>query len=129
MRLIVALPHRIQTDANVTKVSAEGIHGAFTMLPRHLDHVVLLGAGILSYTIEDGDEYYVAVEEGVLTKVGDEVRVSTVAAVFGDQLGELYRSVDEAFNRLDKRDRTTRDALARIEKHVIQQLFEFEERS
>lgn len=128
MRLVVALPNRIELDAEVGAVSAEGVHGSFTMLPHHLDYVVLLESGILSY-VADGTERYVAIDGGVLTKAGDEVRVSTVAAVPGDRLEDLERTVAERFRHLDERDRTTRAALARIESHVIHELFEFEERT
>lgn len=127
MRLVVALPHLIHLDHEVEKVSAEGIHGTFTMLPHHLDYVVLLQSGILSYAVSDGPEQYVAVDGGVLAKVGDEVRVSTPAAVSGDRLDELERTVSEAFRELGERERTSRAALTRIESHLLQQFFEFEE--
>lgn len=128
MRLVVALPHRIEMDGHVVKVSGEGTHGTFTMLPHHLDHVVLLVPGILTYVSEpDSAERYVAIDGGVLTKVGDQVRVATVAAVQGDRLEDLERTVVRAFRRLDERERNTRAAMARIESRVVHEMFEFEE--
>jgi F-type H+-transporting ATPase subunit epsilon len=127
MRLVVALPNRIQLDVTVTKVSAEGVHGAFTMLPHHLDYVVVLEPGILSYNAEDGVERYVAIDRGILVKAGEQVRVSTVAAVPGDRLEELERTVSDTFMQLGERERDTRSAQARIESHVMQEMFEFEE--
>jgi F-type H+-transporting ATPase subunit epsilon len=127
MRLVIALPHLIHLDLEVEKVSAEGIHGAFTMLPHHLDYVVLLQSGILSYGLSDGAEQYIAVDGGVLAKIGDEVRVSTLAAVSGDRLDELERTVSESFRELGERERSSRAALTRIESHLLQQFFEFEE--
>jgi F-type H+-transporting ATPase subunit epsilon len=127
MRLIVALPNRIQLDAEVTRVGAEGIHGSFTMLPRHLDFAVILESGILSYTDPGGRESYVAIDGGVLTKVGEEVRVSTLAAVPGERLDELERTVTETFRLLGERERSTRLAQTRIETRVMQEMFEFEE--
>jgi F-type H+-transporting ATPase subunit epsilon len=126
--LVVALPHRIEIDQPVDKVGAEGIHGSFTMLPNHLDHVVLLAPGILTY-VPHGDpgERYVAVKGGVLTKVGADVRVATVAAVQGDRLEELERTVVRSFRRLDERERDARAAMARIESRVLNEMFEFEE--
>lgn len=128
MRLVVALPHRIEVDREVAKVSGEGLHGTFTVLPHHLDYVVLLVSSILTYFADD-EEYFVAIDGGVLTKVGDEVRVSTVAAVGGERLEDLERIVVRSFRRLDERERNTRAALARIESHVLHELFEFEERT
>jgi alternate F1F0 ATPase F1 subunit epsilon len=127
VRLVIALPHLIHLDLEVAKVTAEGIHGSFTMLPHHLDYVVLLQSGILSYTPTGQTEQYVAVDGGVLAKVGDEVRVSTLAAVSGDRLDELERTVVEAFAELGEREQTSRAALTRIESHLLQQFFEFEE--
>ena len=132
MRLVVALPHRIEVDSPVGKVSAEGIHGTFTMLPHHLDHVVLLTPGILTYVSENEDdpgEHYVAVNGGVLTKVGRDVRVATVAAVQGHRLEDLERTVVKSFRRLDERERDAKAAMNRIESRVLHELFEFEEES
>lgn len=131
MRLVIALPSRIEVDAPVVKVGAEGTHGTFTLLPHHLDYVVLLEPGILVYVAEDEveDERYVAVDGGVLTKVGDEVLVSTRAAVAGDRLEELERTVVRSFRLLDERERSTRAAMARIESHLLREIFEFEERA
>lgn len=130
MRLVVALPHRIEVDVPISKVSAEGIHGSFTLLPHHVDFVVLLESGIMTYSVEGaaGEERFVAVDGGVLTKVGDEVRVSTPAAVVGSRLEELERTVVRSFRHRDERETSARAALARIESHVLHELFEFEER-
>ena len=130
MRLVVALPHRIEIDTAVDKVGAEGLHGTFTMLPHHLDHVVLLVSGILTYLpTGDSDERYVAVKGGVLTKVGADVRVATIAAVQGERLEDLERTVVRSFRRLDERERDSRAAMTRIESHVLHEMFEFEEES
>lgn len=129
MKLVVALPHRIAVQSRVFKVSAEGTHGTFTLLPHHLDYIVLLEPGILTYAPEDqvGDERYVAVDGGVLTKVGGDVRVATIAAVEGDRLEDLERTVVKSFRRLDERERTARAAMSRIESRVLHEMFEFED--
>lgn len=127
MRLTIAIPNRIAVDEPVAKVSARGRHGAFTLLPRHLDYVVLLEPGILTYAGDDGTERYVAVDGGVLTKTGPDVRVSTLAAVPGDRLDDLERTVADTFRRLDETEQSTRLAQARIENQVLHEMFEFEE--
>ena len=127
MRLVITLPNRVELSAAIDAVRAEGVHGTFAMLPRHLDFVVLLVPGILTCRLESGGRRHVAVDGGVLVKVGDEVRVATETAVSGERLEELERTVVEDFRRRDRRDRDTRAALARIESHLIQESLEFEE--
>lgn len=127
MQLTIAIPNRITVDRPVTKVSAEGTHGSFTLLPRHLDYVVVLEPGILTYTDEEGVDHYVAVNGGVLTKAGPQVRISTLAAVPGERLEDLERMVEEAFRRLDETEQAARSAQARIENEILHEMFEFEE--
>lgn len=126
MRLAVALPHRIAVYEPVQKVRGEGLHGSFTLLPRHLDYVILLQPGILSYLDAGGREKYVAVDGGVLTKVGERVRVATTAAVQGE-LADLQQTVTETFRQLDEREQAARRAQAHIETHLIQEMLEFED--
>lgn len=126
MRLRVAVPHRVVLDEEVDAVSAEGLHGSFTMLPRHLDYLVMLRPGILT-SRSDGEEKYLAIDGGTLVKVGDQVRVSTWEAVPGDRLDQLEQTVRDSFRELDQRERQSRAALARIESRVMRDLFDFEE--
>lgn len=126
MNLVVQTPSETVVKADVVAVGGDGLHGRFTMLPRHLDHAVLLEAGILSYRRVGGAEGLLAVDGGVLVKVGDEVRVATPRAIPGDDLGDLQRAVADRFRDLDERERATRAALARVESHVVENVFEFE---
>lgn len=126
MRLRVAVPYRVVLDEEVDAVSAEGLHGSFTMLPRHLDYLVMLRPGILT-SRADGKEKYLAIDGGTLVKVGDQVRVSTWEAVPGERLEQLEQTVRESFRELDHQERQSRAALARIESRVMRDLFDFEE--
>lgn len=127
MRLRISVPHETLMEVDVDSVGAEGLHGSFTMLPHHQDYLVMLVPSILTAT-ENGEMLYVAVDGGTLVKVGDDVLVSTGAAVPGDSLDELEQTIRKAFLEISERERDTRIALARIETHVVQELFEFEER-
>ena len=82
MRLRILLPTHVEIDEEVDKVSAEGLEGAFCLLPRHLDWVAGLVPSLLSYE-QDGQERFLAVNGGILVKCGDEVAVSTFEAAGG----------------------------------------------
>lgn len=127
MQLRVLLPTEVLLDLAVSQINAEAEDGAFSLLPRHLDWVTALVPGILSYRparetprTPTGDpmsdaEAYLAIDRGILVKVGQEVLVSTLNAVPGDRLEGLHRVVAEQFLHLDEQERQARSALARLE--------------
>jgi F-type H+-transporting ATPase subunit epsilon len=123
MKLKVILPMRIFLDQEVTKVTAEAANGSFCLLPKHIDFVAALVAGIISFESEKGEEY-LAVDEGVLVKRASEVRVSTRRAVRSKDLGELKQIVKQEFRTLDEREKKTRTILAKLEADFAKSLFE-----
>ena len=115
MKLTVLTPIKVLIDRPVTKVIAEAENGYFCLLPNHVDFVAALVPGLLSFTMETGQEIYVAVDEGFLVKCGTEVVVSTRNAVEGEDLGSLKQAVIEQFQVLDEQEKLTRSALAKFE--------------
>jgi F-type H+-transporting ATPase subunit epsilon len=124
MNLRVLLPTHVLVDEPVHKIVAEAENGSFGLLPRHVDFVAPLAAGLLSFLTEDGREEFVAVDEGMLVKRGAEVLVSTRRAVRSADLGELRRIVEREFRVLEERERLTRTALARLESDIVRRLME-----
>jgi F-type H+-transporting ATPase subunit epsilon len=124
MELKVLLPTQVLVSESVRKIVAEAENGSFGLLPRHVDYVAPLTAGILSFVTEDGREEFVAVDEGILVKRGAEVLVSTQRAVKGADLGELRQIIDREFRMLEDRERLTRTALARLESDIVRRLME-----
>jgi F-type H+-transporting ATPase subunit epsilon len=128
MKIKVLLPTEVLIDEEAGKVTAEAENGAFTLLPRHVDFVTALVPGLLSFEDADGRERFLAVNEGVLVKSGQEVLVSVREAARGGELGDLRRIVEERFNRLNERERTVRTAMARIEAGFVRRFLEVQKR-
>lgn len=126
MTLKILLPSEVLVDCGVTKVVAEGKNGHFCLLPLHIDFVSALAPGLLAYETLEGQERFVAVDEGTLVKCGSEVLVSTRTAVAGDRLGELRRVVAEQFRVLDEHERLARSAVARLEAGLVRRFMELE---
>lgn len=122
MRLKVIVPTAVIVDAPAQKIIAEALDGSFCLLPRHIDCVAALTAGILTYVDASGQEQYLAVDEGALVKCGDEVRVAAGHAARGTDLGDLQRRVEREFRTLDARERQARAALARLEAGLMRGL-------
>jgi F-type H+-transporting ATPase subunit epsilon len=126
MHLKVLLPFKIFADKReVLRIVAVTDEGSFGLLPRRLDCVASLSAGILVYqTVAEG-EVYIAVDEGVLVKTGSDVRVSVRNAIGGMSLDKLCAAVEAEFAHLDEQEQKVRSVLAKMESGFIRRLAEF----
>ena len=128
MKLKVLLPTDVFLEEEVRKVVAEAPNGSFCLLPRHVDFVTALVPGLLSYETNQGQELFVAVNEGILVKYRQEVLVSTSNAALGRELGTLKQTVADEFEVLNDREKTARSAMARIEAGFVRRFLEIQGR-
>ncbi|WP_417382481.1 F0F1 ATP synthase subunit epsilon [Gimesia sp.] len=119
MNLKVLLPTEILIDQPVMKVIAEAENGSFCLLPRHVDFVSALLPGILTFVDEQNCETYLGIGGGILTKTGAEVRISTIYAVQGEDLGTLRQKVADQFEAQHERERLVRSAIAKLEADIL----------
>jgi F-type H+-transporting ATPase subunit epsilon len=129
MRLRILLPSMVLADTPARKVTANGLHGSFTLLPRHVDFLAALAPGLLAYEPADGGEAFAAVDGGLLVKYGADVLVSTARAVVGDDLATLRQTFDCEFLAVDDRERATRGVMARLEADFIRRFLELGDRA
>ncbi|MGB7630470.1 MAG: F0F1 ATP synthase subunit epsilon [Candidatus Deferrimicrobium sp.] len=126
MNLKVLLPFGIFAQkTDVSRIVAETREGSFGLLPRRLDCVASLVPGILIYENEAEGEVCVAVDEGVLVKIGLDVLVSVRNAMGGTDLGQLREAVEREFLNLNEREQNVRSVMARMESGFIRRLAEF----
>jgi len=126
MNLAVLVPFRIFAQvADVARVVVETRQGSYGLLPHRLDCVAALGPGILTYASPAGI-VYVALDEGVVVKSGQDVRVSVRRAIGGTDLGQLRAAVLHDFLERDTREQNTRAVLAKLNGALIEQMVEFQ---
>jgi len=114
MNLLILLPSKVLLDEDVLQVKAESEQGEFCLKPRHIDFVTALVPGILTYADDIDDEYFVAVDSGILVKRQQQVSVATRHAVQGE-LGELEGVVRHMQENFIEREKVSRSAAARLE--------------
>jgi F-type H+-transporting ATPase subunit epsilon len=125
MQLKVFIPACLFIEQdNVTRLVAETPHGSFGILPHRLDCVAALKPGILLFETTTAGETFLAVDEGVLVKTGDQVLISVRNAVGGADLGNLRQTVEREFLTLDERAKRVRTALAKLESDFAHRLLE-----
>lgn len=128
MRLRLADPTRVVLNEEVAKIIAEAENGSFCLLPRHADFLAALVPGLLSFTRPNGEEVFLAVDEGLLVKEGDAVFVSTRRAIEGGELSKLRQRVREEFEMLDERQRAYQSASASLEANLLRGFLHLEDR-
>ena len=126
MNLRILLPFQIFAEkTGVSRIVAETREGSFGLLPRRLDCVAALTAGILIYETEAEGEVYVAVDEGVLVKAGADVLVSVRNAIGGMDLDKLRDAVEREFLNLDEQEKSVRSVMAKLESGFIRRFAAF----
>src|SRR5579871_3247886 len=116
MNLKVLLPFQVFAEkTHVARIVAETREGSFGLLPHRLDCVAALVPGILIYQTESEGEIFVAVDEGVMIKAGQEVLVSVRRAISGTDLSQLRAAVEKQFLTLDEQEKSVRQVVAKLE--------------
>ena len=120
MQLEILLPSAVFLGSqSVSRIIAMTPSGSFGLLPHRLDCVAALSPGILTYSDPAGREFNLAIDRGMLIKTGAQVRVCVRRAIGGAVLGDLRRTVEQDFLKLDEREQSTRSALAVLESGFI----------
>ncbi len=124
MRLKVTEPTGVFLEAEARMVQAEGLAGRFGLLPRHVDGAFALSPGILRFEGPDGAEVFLALDQGMLVKRGQDVMVAVRRAVRGD-LGRLRQAVETMLEEAGERERQARTAGARLEAGFVRGIVGF----
>ena len=120
MRLKVLLPFRVFADeTGVSRIVAETHDGSFGLLPHRRDCAAALVPGILVYESEVEGEVFLAVDEGVLTKISDEVTVAVRRASRGTDLARLHEAVLHDYLTLDALQLGARAATQKLESGFV----------
>lgn len=130
MELRILVPGREVLRTPVSRVSAEGALGSFTLLPQHVDLLTALVPGIVEYRSspaaesDEGAEGYVAIDEGLLVKRGAAVVITVRRAVPSPDLDSLRRRLEEDVLHLDENERQLRRVLDRLEASFMKGIIE-----
>lgn len=120
LRLKLLLPTEVLIEQVIQKLIAESPHGSFCLRPRHQDWVTALVPGLLSFVDLQGQEHFVAVDEGHLVKCGDQVLVSCGRASISPSLGQVRQTVEQEFLQRDAREERAHAVLMRLEALFVQ---------
>ena len=121
MNLKILLPYGVFADIkSVKRIVVETTECSYGMLPRRLDCTAALVTGILLYETESEGEKYIAVNEGILIKAGQQVSISVRHAIGNVPLGKLKAMVEKEMMELDELEINARMVMAKLETGFLQ---------
>ncbi len=125
--LKILLPFGVFVEAkDVSSLTVETTVGSYGFLPHRLDCVAALNPGILVYETSGDAETFLAIDQGVLVKVGLEILISVRNAIGGKDLGQLREAVNQEFLAFSEQQERVRYVMEKIESGFIQRLKELE---
>lgn len=123
MHLQILLPFEIFADkTGIKTIVVETSNGSFGLLPQRLDCVAALEPGILTYTTQNDELNYIAIDSGILVKEGANVSVSVRQAKGDLELEQLYEAVKQDFWNQDQHEREIRASLAKLESGFVRRM-------
>ena len=129
MNLKILLPYQVFAEKkDVKRIVAETPQGSFGILPQRLDCTAALAPGILTYETETEGEIFIAIDEGILVKAGNDVSISVRNAIGGASLGQLNEAVNREFLSIDEREKNVRSVMAKLEIGFIRRLEELRQK-
>lgn len=126
MNLKLLLPFQVfAQESGVSRMVAESREGSFGILPQRRDCVAALVPGILIYETAAQGEVCVAIDEGVLVKIGPDVLVSVRRAMGGSDLAQLHEVVQREFLLQREQAQGVRDVMDKLEAGFLRRLSGF----
>lgn len=130
MHLRITLPYKVFADVkNVKRILVETNEGYYGLLPQRLDCIAVLVPSVFTYETEASTTHYIALDEGVLIKKGEDVSISVRKAIAGNDLGKLHEAVEKEFKTLDENEKNMRFAIAKLESSFMLRLKKFQNSS
>ena len=127
MNLKILLPSRVFAEkSEVLRIVAETCQGSFGLLPHRLDCVAALSPGVFTYETKEQGAVYLAVDEGVLVKTGQDVLVSVRDAIQGTDLARLSETVKRKFLAINEEEIKVRQIVAKLESGLLGRLAELQ---
>ncbi|MCG7600886.1 F0F1 ATP synthase subunit epsilon [Halomonas sp. McH1-25] len=124
--LVVAAPQQILVDRDdIVALRAEDASGSFGLLPGHVDCLTVLTPTVVRWRCQAGRLGYCAINSGVLSLVGHELRIACREGVTGDDLDALEARVHQAREYQQDNVRQARVEHLRLHTQAVRQLVRY----
>lgn len=119
MEAALHTPSRVIFNGSILRINAVSTQGGFGILPNHVDFVTTLAPSVLVLTLNDSEERFFGIDEGLLVKQGPHVKMIVHRAVESADLDSLTTTVADSFINMQDEERIARTALSRLEANMV----------
>ena len=128
LNLRVYTPEKLFLEKEIVKITLNGKEGSFSILPKHVDYISSFNDCIMCYTDIFKRVNFLATNQGIITKVGRNVEISTFHVVVGNSLAELKDNINELSQKseeLTNKDVESSKDLRKIELSILKKIMEY----
>lgn len=115
-------PIEILLDEEVKKLTFQGKEGYLTILPNHIDYVSSFESNIMSYIDRDNNQRFIALNNGILVKYSNKVRLTAYKAIIGNSLKDLKAKINEVVEKEDDIEKEINKNLKQLEYYMFNNL-------
>lgn len=89
-------PIEMFLDEDVKKLTFKGKEGYLTILPNHIDYVSSFETNVMTFIDKNDNEKYIALNNGILVKYSNKVRLTAYKVLIGNSIKELREKINQA---------------------------------
>jgi len=124
MQVVIHTPQRLLFAGQAEHLYAVAENGSFGLLPNHSDFVTALQPSVLIVREPGPKELFFVVDEGLLVKQNEQVKIAVRRGLYGENLDSLNQALAQTFAELDEDERKARSAMSRLEASVVRRFAE-----
>lgn len=115
-------PIEMLMDEEVNQLTFEGKEGYLTILPNHIDYVSSFDTNVMSYIDTKNNKKFVALNNGILVKYSNKVRLTAYKIIFGDSIKELKEKINAMVKSEDNVEKEINKNLKQLEYYMFNNL-------
>lgn len=128
LNLRIYTPEKLFLEKEILKITLNGKEGSFSILPKHVDYISSFDDCIMRYTETSNKASFLATNQGIITKIGRNIEISTFHVIIGNSLMELKNNINELSKKskdIANKNTEINENLKKMELSILKKIMEY----
>ena len=128
LNLRIYTPEKLFLEKEILKITFNGKGGRFSILPKHVDYISSFDDCIMCYTETSNKTSFLATNQGIITKIGRNIEISTFHVIVGNSLMELKNNINELSKKskdIANKNTEINENLKKMELSILKKIMEY----